>query len=115
MGLFSTASVTAISNFFDKWRSTAIGWNYGGFSAAMLIFPPLIAFLQNMYGYWGTQLLLTGITSNVAVSALLFHPLSRHSRKKMEFNTSSQARPLYINKNNVQVNTVDSQLKAGNI
>lgn len=84
IGLSSTSGIVAISNFFQKWKSTAVGLAYGGFALSQLVFPMLIALMHSMYGHWGTQILLGVAALNIVASALLLHPLRWHSNKKEE-------------------------------
>ncbi|KAL1438147.1 hypothetical protein MTO96_048238 [Rhipicephalus appendiculatus] len=66
-----TLSTTVINQHFNKYRAVASGINLAGFSLGGLIFPPVIQYFFDEYGFRGAFLLAGGTILNGTVGTLL--------------------------------------------
>jgi len=79
-GLSSTPGVLIVSRYFDKHRALANGICISGTAAGSFVFPMLIQFLIQLYGFHGSFLILGGCMLHICVAAALYRPLAVHQR-----------------------------------
>jgi len=75
LGLGYIPSITIVGYYFHKYQSLAVGFAASGVGVGTFIFPPLIRFLQNTYGWRGSILLIGGVSLNLCVCSALFRPI----------------------------------------
>ncbi|EEC01958.1 monocarboxylate transporter, putative, partial [Ixodes scapularis] len=56
---------------FDRYRSVALGIKYAGWSCSGILFPKLLAFLEQEYGFRDTLLIFGAISLNIPTLTLL--------------------------------------------
>lgn len=57
--------------YFDRYRGLANGCKYAGWSVSGLVFPKILSYLEEQYGFRGTLLVLGAISAHVTALALL--------------------------------------------
>ncbi|CAL4147454.1 unnamed protein product [Meganyctiphanes norvegica] len=77
-GLAIAQILIILPKFFDKRLGVANAFPMAGFSICQFIFPILIPYLQEKYGFKGSMLILGGIILNSVVAAALFQPPEWH-------------------------------------
>ncbi|KAL5278644.1 hypothetical protein ACFFRR_003339 [Megaselia abdita] len=80
MGLTMSSGSLALNTYFRKRRSIATGFSTSITGFGSIVFPYLVVFLLNFYGYMGTVFIFSGITMHALVSAILYQPVQRHSK-----------------------------------
>ncbi|XP_024085247.1 monocarboxylate transporter 14 isoform X2 [Cimex lectularius] len=80
-GLSFPPGIYLVTNYFVKYRGFANGLAISGSAIGSIIFPPFIRFLLEKYGYRGSVLIMGGLTFNVIVGALVYHPVSQHMKR----------------------------------
>lgn len=114
LSLCYVAAVVIVAYYFDKKRSFATGISVCGSGIGTFIFPPIIQYLINEYGWRGCTILLAGILLNMCVCGALmrvsytyyhfihivnFHLYYQHSRISngrhivQDKNVSTERRP----------------------
>ncbi|XP_042228968.1 monocarboxylate transporter 12-B-like isoform X2 [Homarus americanus] len=80
-GIISNISYMIVPYYFSKRRGLANGiimsWDCGG----QLLGPLLIQYLQTVYGFTGSNLILGGVVLHCCVGAMVFHPVKWHTKK----------------------------------
>ncbi|XP_067659776.1 monocarboxylate transporter 12-B-like [Haliotis asinina] len=71
-----------LGHYFKKRRGLATTMSVSGVSLGGIIFPRLIRFLVDEYALRGAMLILTGLSMNMWVGALLLRPLESFQRTK---------------------------------
>ncbi|CAN8015709.1 unnamed protein product, partial [Ixodes persulcatus] len=56
---------------FDRYRSLALGFKYAGWSCSGILFPKLLAFLEQEYGFRDALLIFGAISMNIPAFTLL--------------------------------------------
>lgn len=74
-GLSTTPGIIIVSMYFNKRRALANGICVSGTAAGSFVFPILIEYLIQKFGFHGTLLLLGAGMLHVCVSATLYRPL----------------------------------------
>nr|XP_034992195.1 monocarboxylate transporter 13-like [Zootoca vivipara] len=75
--LVFTPSMAAVSDYFEKRRSLAMGLAVSGAGVSSLVFSPLFQHLADSYGWRGALLVVSAMSLNLVVSAALLRPLTR--------------------------------------
>ncbi|CAI9718524.1 monocarboxylate transporter 12-like [Octopus vulgaris] len=73
-----TSCLVAVGRYFDKRRGLAVGLATAGVGIGMFIFPPLMEWLFQTYGFFGGILLMSGISLNLCVFSMLYRPLHQY-------------------------------------
>lgn len=93
-GLSTTPGIIIVSLYFNKRRALANGICVSGTAAGSFVFPMLIEYLIQNFGFHGTILILGGCMLHVCVSATLYRPIdingtAEPKSPKSELHTSS--------------------------
>ncbi|KAJ7313235.1 hypothetical protein JRQ81_004517 [Phrynocephalus forsythii] len=72
--LVFTPSMAAVSHYFEKRRTLAMGLAVSGAGISSLAFSPLFQFLVDSYGWRGALLTVSGMSLNLMVSGALLRP-----------------------------------------
>lgn len=93
-GLSTTPGIIIVSLYFNKRRALANGICVSGTAAGSFVFPMLIEYLIQNFGFHGTILILGGCMLHVCASAVLYRPIEINGivepkSPKSELNTSS--------------------------
>lgn len=84
-GVANIAVVTIVPVYFEKFRSIAIGFAVCGAGVGTFLYPPLLRFLANEFGWRGAMLITGGITFNLcACGALMRQPRALERRRRRE-------------------------------
>lgn len=75
LGLGYIPSITIVGFYFRRYQSMAVGFAASGVGVGTFIFPPLIRFLNDTYGWRGSILLIGGISLNLIVVSAFFRPI----------------------------------------
>lgn len=70
-----TCCMIIVGQYFDKRRGLAVGLATAGVGIGMFVFPPLMEWLFQTYAYFGTMVLMAGISLNLCVCSMLYRPL----------------------------------------
>ncbi|XP_046375638.2 monocarboxylate transporter 12-like [Haliotis rufescens] len=73
--LIHSPCLVILGHYFKKRRGWATTVSVSGVSLGGMVFPPLIRFLLDTYALRGTMIILTGISMNMWIGALLLRPL----------------------------------------
>ncbi|XP_047487262.1 monocarboxylate transporter 6-like [Penaeus chinensis] len=73
---------TIIPHYFKRKRGIANALMNLGISTGQMAGPLLISYLQGLYGFCGSTLILSAIVLNCCVGASVFHPVEWHKRNK---------------------------------
>ncbi|CAN8015716.1 unnamed protein product, partial [Ixodes persulcatus] len=65
LGITTMTYIILLALYFDKYRGLTSGLKYAGASSAGLVFPNLLAYLQEKYSFRGTLLICGGIIMHV--------------------------------------------------
>ncbi len=71
------ATVVVIGKYYSRHFTVANGMAYSGPGAGVFVFPPLVQYLNDTYGWRGSLVIEAAIVSNVLVLAALVRPASR--------------------------------------
>lgn len=74
-----------VGQYFDKRRGLAVGLATAGVGIGMFVFPPLMEWLFQTYAYFGTMVLMAGISLNLCVCSMLYRPLRENLRPPLRF------------------------------
>lgn len=77
-GFCAKSSLFVVNDYFDKRRGLATGAFYSGAAVGRFVFPLLIYYILQEYGFRGTLLIWGAIMANICVCACLFQPLEWH-------------------------------------
>ncbi|GAB6028652.1 hypothetical protein CHUAL_004485 [Chamberlinius hualienensis] len=77
-GFSAKSSLFVVNDYFDKKRGLATGAFYSGAALGRFVFPLIIFYLLQEYGFRGTLLIWGAIMANICVCACLFQPLEWH-------------------------------------
>lgn len=80
MGLTMSSGSLALNTFFRKRRNIATGFSTSITGLGSIIFPYLVVFLLNYYGYMGTVFIFSGITMHALISAILYQPVEKFAK-----------------------------------
>ncbi|XP_059490944.1 uncharacterized protein LOC132205707 [Neocloeon triangulifer] len=80
-GLAFPPGVFIVSSYFQKRRGLANGICISGSAIGSIILPPFLRHLLTNYGYRGAVLIMGGITFNVLVGAMFYHPVKEHMKR----------------------------------
>ena len=75
LGIIAVVAVTAIPDYFCRWKGVAFGMVSVGSGLGNFIYPYIIEVLSRTYGWQGALLLLAGISFNACVCAATLRPL----------------------------------------
>lgn len=84
IGLVLITSPVIINQYFNRYRTIAIGITFSGASAGSIVLPPLTEYLLETYGLRGCFLLLGGILLHGVVAASLCRPPSILNKRREE-------------------------------
>lgn len=73
----------SVTTYFEKYRSVAVGIGVSGSGLGTFVFAPLVAFLNQEYGWRGTLMVLSGIVLNCAIFGGLFRPLASFNKENL--------------------------------
>ena len=76
LGINQTASMVAISRYFDKYRVFALGIASMGNNIGLISFARLIMFLDHLYGWRGMLLVCGGVTFHLCPLAAVMFPVT---------------------------------------
>ncbi|KAK2157348.1 hypothetical protein LSH36_193g08042 [Paralvinella palmiformis] len=90
-GFLFTPSLIMVNKYFDRYRSTAMGFVMAGGSVGQLVIPILLQYLLDELSFYGCCLIYSGITLNALVAATLLRPpsfyeLATKMRQKQNIN-----------------------------
>lgn len=72
----------AVSTYFFKWRTSAVGLMMAGASAGQALFNQLVSYSMQRFGFRGTVLIMAALSMHCVVMPFLYHPLCEHGIKK---------------------------------
>ncbi|XP_069104625.1 monocarboxylate transporter 13-like [Argopecten irradians] len=75
-GLTFIPGSVAVARYFTKRRNIAMGLAGAGSGIGSFAFPPLINYLTDQYSWRGMFMILSGITLNMCMFALLYRPVT---------------------------------------
>lgn len=79
MGLTGSSASLALNTYFRNRRNIATGFSTSITGFGSIVFPYLVVFLLNFYGYIGTVFIFSAITMHALASAILYQPVEKHS------------------------------------
>ncbi|XP_048745151.1 monocarboxylate transporter 12-like isoform X2 [Ostrea edulis] len=84
LGIAYMGGSLAVPRYFQhkKIQNLAVGVASAGGGIGTFIFPPIIRFLDNEYGWKGMFMILAGISLNICVFGLLYRPLPNKDENK---------------------------------
>ncbi|KAJ8871271.1 hypothetical protein PR048_027579, partial [Dryococelus australis] len=88
LGMVAPSSYLAFNTYFLERRALAMGVCQAGIGLGFIVAPPLVQCLLDQYGYRGTMLVLSGISLNGVVGAVLYQPVRRHMVRRPPANVS---------------------------
>ncbi|CAH0388590.1 unnamed protein product [Bemisia tabaci] len=80
-GLSFPPGIFITTSYFVKYRGFANGIAISGSALGSMFLPAFIGYLLNNYGYRGAVLIIGGLTLNVLVGAMFYHPVEMHMKK----------------------------------
>ena len=83
-GMTFTSCYIIVGEYFDKNKGKAMGLSTMGCGLGTLFFGPLISYISNSYGYFGTILILGGLQFNIAVGGMLYRPVQQYKKTSNE-------------------------------
>ncbi|XP_033644151.1 monocarboxylate transporter 12-like [Asterias rubens] len=75
--MIHVATVVVIGKYYSRHYTVANGMAYSGPGAGVFVFPPLVQYLNDTYGWRGSLVIEAAILSNVLVLGALVRPASR--------------------------------------
>ncbi|KAH6933225.1 hypothetical protein HPB50_013734 [Hyalomma asiaticum] len=108
LGIVTTMLQVLISMYFERFRGAANGSMFAGYTASAFIFPKLLLYFSDAYGFRGSLLLFGGILLNMAAVSLAFRepPWICCERAKRRKDAKDPQRPsLTIAKSNIGTRT----------
>ncbi|XP_040074439.3 monocarboxylate transporter 12-like [Ixodes scapularis] len=91
--------------YFDKYRGLTSGMKYAGASSAGLVFPKLLAYLQEEYGFRGTLLICGGIIMHVSAIGIFVKEPPWTSLKSIAKDAKNTTKERSVEIQNISVNT----------
>ncbi|KAK2151388.1 hypothetical protein LSH36_365g05029 [Paralvinella palmiformis] len=82
VGFLYTTAISAVSEYFYKRRSLALGIAVAGSSVGQLVLPQLMRMLLDHYGYFGCMLIYGALSWNSVLAGALYRPTSFYKRQK---------------------------------
>lgn len=82
MGMAMSAYSFALNCYFRKNRGRAVGYAMTICGIGPVIMPQIFSFLIKHYGTTGAVIIISGISVNLYVSALLLQPIKWHIKKQ---------------------------------
>ncbi|XP_038069856.1 uncharacterized protein LOC119739095 [Patiria miniata] len=104
------APVHALGLYFEKRFAFAVGLASAGFSAGQLVFPPLVSYLIDIYGWEGSLLVTAAINLHILAAGAVMRPTVRKSRKKKRRHVEVQNGPAQLNGS---VSTLENETENG--
>lgn len=108
-----TSCMIVVGHYFDKRRGLAVGLATAGVGIGMFVFPPLMEYLFQTYAFFGTMVLMAGISLNLCVCSMLYRPLRENDRSSYSW----EPPPSTAESENVELlaspNMEDSETAAG--
>ncbi|GLV43090.1 hermes [Carabus blaptoides fortunei] len=80
-GLAFPPTVYIVTSYFVRLRGLANGLCISGSAIGSIILPPVLRLLLEAYGYRGAVLIMGGVTLNVWVGAMFYHPVEQHMKR----------------------------------
>ena len=80
-----TCCMIVVGQYFDKRRGLAVGLATAGVGIGMFVFPPLLEWLFQTYAFFGSMVLMAGISLNLCVCSMLYRPLEENLRSPPRF------------------------------
>lgn len=77
-GLSFPPTVYIVTSYFLRLRGLANGLCISGSALGSIILPPVLRYLLETFGYRGAVLIMGGVTLNVWVAAIFYHPVEQH-------------------------------------
>ncbi|XP_064619208.1 monocarboxylate transporter 14-like [Lineus longissimus] len=74
IGLSFLPCMSVLGGYFDRHRTMALGLAATGTGFGTVVYPPLIRYLDEEYGWRGSLLIMAGITLNLLVTSLIMKP-----------------------------------------
>ncbi len=71
------AAGVALAQYFKKYYAIVSGFTSAGIGLGIIVAPPLLRVLLDMYGWRGTMLITGAICLNVCAVGALYHPLGQ--------------------------------------
>ena len=81
IGTVFNCSVTVLDPYFKRYKRTALGLAISGLGAGSFVYPPILTYLEDTYGWRGAILLMAGITAHMMVFSSLFTPFKADPHK----------------------------------
>ena len=79
LGMVMNCSISILDPYFSKHKRMACGLAMSGYGVGSFIFPPILNFLEDVYGWRGALLLLAGIAVHMIPISSLFRPFKNNS------------------------------------
>uniref|UniRef100_G3MSM7 Major facilitator superfamily (MFS) profile domain-containing protein n=1 Tax=Amblyomma maculatum TaxID=34609 RepID=G3MSM7_AMBMU len=97
LGIVVTMLQVIISMYFDRYRGTAHGIMFAGSTVSAFIYPYVLLFLRNMYGFRNSLLLFGAILMNMFAFSLAFRepPWVRSERTNRKHSVESRRPSLF--------------------
>lgn len=89
-GLTFIPGSVAVARYFTKRRNIAMGLASAGGGVGSFAFPPIINYLNDKYSWRGMFMILSGISLNMCVFALLYRPVSTPNNNDDEVSDNEQ-------------------------
>ncbi|KAH8397411.1 hypothetical protein KR222_003078 [Zaprionus bogoriensis] len=81
LGIAVSASTLAINTYFQQKRRRASGFSWTITGLGPIFLPHLVDYLLEIYGVWGTVLIVAAITLHALISAIIYEPVRYHLPK----------------------------------
>ena len=81
-------TISIVVEYFERRRALAFGLGVSGVGVGTLIFPPIVEYLEETYGWRGAIMLLGAITLNSLVCSSFFRPSNMKKKNKTKCNCS---------------------------
>ncbi|XP_066257236.1 monocarboxylate transporter 12-like [Euwallacea similis] len=105
LGVIASSTFLAISEYFTKRKSTAVGLSMAGTSTGQMIMPIFVGLLLKNYEFHGTSLILGCISLIGVVGAFLFKPVLCCKKSKEELTAEEGKYDLNSNSESEEVKT----------
>ncbi|XP_063223977.1 uncharacterized protein LOC134531891 [Bacillus rossius redtenbacheri] len=110
LGMVAPSSYLAFNTYFLERRALAMGVCQAGIGLGFIVAPPLVQCLLDRYGYRGTLLVLSGISLNGVVGAVLYQPVRRHLVRPRRRPVISEMIDIPLKDNNNGVSLVENNV-----
>ncbi|CAN8015719.1 unnamed protein product, partial [Ixodes persulcatus] len=105
VGVITVTYGILLTMYFDKYRGLTSGMKYAGASCAGLVFPKLLAYLQEKYGFRGTLLICGGIVMHVSAIGIFAKEPPWTCLKSIEKDAKNATKERSFKIQNIPVNT----------